>query len=156
MELTEFLDEQLIQCRVVASTKEELLEMMALKLYDEGYVKKEYIDGVLAREALNPTGLQLDTFGCAVPHSEMGYVLRPTISIAVLEEPVAFQRMDDPSTSVDVHLVFMLAVNEGMKQVSVLQKLTGLMQNSGVFEELLHAQDASEVMAIINNFEKVR
>lgn len=154
MDFIELLREDLIHCNASASNKEDLLKKMASAMYDQGYVKKEYIEGVLDREKTNPTGLQLEVFGCAIPHSEMVYVNEPAISLATLAEPVVFQRMDDFSASVKVRLVFMLAVDEGLKQVNTLQELMGVLQSNEKIEELLKAKSADEVLSGLKNMEK--
>lgn len=155
MEFAELLTTELIHCKVEVSSKEELLDRMALEMYDQGYVKKEYISGVLAREGTNPTGLQLEVSGCAIPHSEMSFVNKPVISIATLVDPVVFQRMDDFTAPVEVSLVFMLAVNEGLKQVNTLQELMSLLQDNVKVEELLNANTPEEILEVINKTEKV-
>lgn len=151
MEFVELLHKGLIHCNLEAATKDDVLQHMAAAMHEQGYVKKAYIAGVRGREATNPTGLQLEKTGCAIPHSEMSYVTQAAISVATLQQPVMFQRMDDFSAPVAVELVFMLAVNEGLKQVNTLQELMGVLQNNEKIDELLQAANAEDMLAILNN-----
>lgn len=153
-DIASLLNRNLVHCQVAAADKNELLKKMSTAMHEQGYVKEGYIEGVLAREAASPTGLQLEVYGCAIPHSEMSYVNKPVISVATLSNAVTFNRMDDFKAVVDVRLVFMLAVDEGLKQVNTLQTLMLLLQDNEKVAELVQATNSDEILNVFDTLEK--
>ena len=153
MGISELLDENLIFMNVNFKTKEELLDFMGTKLFENEYVKEGYIQGVKEREVIYPTGLALEQVNCAIPHSEMEYVIKPAVSIARLASSVKFNKMDDPKEELDVELVFMLAVEDGHKQVNVLQKLAQLLQSTETVNKLIQSNNISKMVEVIKEFE---
>lgn len=154
MGISGLLDESLIFIDVSFENKSDLLDYMSSQLYAKHYVKEEYIQGVKDREKQYPTGLELQGTNCAIPHSEMEYVNKPCVSIARLESPVVFQSMENPAEEIEVFLVFMLAIDDGHKQVSVLQELADLLQSTETVNGLVQSDDISSMVEIIKDFEQ--
>lgn len=153
-DITALLNRDLIHCQLDIDDKKELLQHMSTTMFKRGFVKEEYIEGVQIREESSPTGLQLEFYGCAIPHSEISFVKKPAISVAILSKAVNFNRMDDFKASVEVRLVFMLAVNEGLKQVNTLQSLMTLLQDNEKVESLVQATSSDDVLEIFETLEK--
>lgn len=114
---------------VTAKDKFELLKELSNNLYKLGYVKNSYEQAVIEREKVFATGLPTIMGGVAIPHTDIEHVNMPAISIARLKEPVKFVMMGDDSSTVDVDLVFMLAMKEEHAQLELLQSLMGILQD---------------------------
>lgn len=117
--------------------QEEILIKLAEFLYDKGYVKKTFLKSILKRESENPTGLHTGDINIAIPHTETKHVNDDAIAIAVLENPVLFAQMDQPSNMIDVNIVIMLALTDPNKHIEILQRVINLVQNQDLLKKVL-------------------
>ena len=92
------------------SLRDDVLNEMADYLAAKGAVKPSYGAAVIARENVFPTGIPCEPIGVAIPHSDRALVEDTTILVAKLPQGVTFTRIDDGDLTVDVRVVFMLAV----------------------------------------------
>lgn len=105
------------------------------KLYDAGYVTKDFGENCIKREEIYPTGLETN-FPVAIPHTESEFVNETAISVLRLKNTIMFHNMADSSLDVDVHYVFNLAIKEKQNQVVFLSKIIGLVQDSEKLKEM--------------------
>ncbi|MBC2579600.1 PTS sugar transporter subunit IIA [Clostridium sp. DJ247] len=141
MELIDFIKNGVVITNLEASSKEDVFKVLHDKLYDNGNVRESFYDGLVKREEVFPTGLLLNKYNVAIPHTDAEHVLNSCIAVATLKEPVTFQCMEDQDKSLDVRVVFMLAMGEAHSHIEMLQKLVGLIQNNGFLENILQATD---------------
>lgn len=80
-------DSRFVRIGVRGFKKEDLLRQMCGELQQAGFVTPGYVDSVLSREEATSTEV---AEGVAIPHGCTKFVLRSVISVAVLEEPVAW------------------------------------------------------------------
>lgn len=146
------LNESTILLNVEAGTKEEVLRVMGNNLISLGLVKDSFVPAVTAREMEYPTGLPTAGVAVAIPHTDVEHVLRKTISIATLKKPVTFGVMGgDSSESVEVKVVFMLAMEEAHSQLSLLQQLMQLFQDEKKLMTIVNATKKEEVTELLYN-----
>lgn len=119
------------------NTWEEAITLAALKLYEKGYVKKEFGENCVKRELVYPTGLETG-FSVAIPHTEAEFVNETAVSVLRLKEPIMFHNMEDPEKMVAVHYVFNLAIKEKKNQVVFLSKIIKLVQDSVKLKEMFY------------------
>lgn len=131
------------------SNKEEVITFLANKLYDLGYVKDTYLHNVLLRESVYPTGLLLDSYNVAIPHTESEHVYKSGIVIGRLKNPVIFKYMADPNQDVAVNLVVMLAIKDPKNQVPVLSELMTGLSNKKLLNFLMDVDTVSEFIDVI-------
>lgn len=132
-----------------AKTKEEVIKQLAEELYEKGYVTEDFAEGVLAREKVYPTGLEFESLGVAIPHTDADKVKSPQIAFAVMETPVIFQNMADIEKEVKASLVFLLAIKKSDEQVLMLQKLVEILQNKEFLHRLQTASGKEEFIELI-------
>jgi PTS system galactitol-specific IIA component len=120
-------------------------------LYENGFVKESYLEAIKKREKNFPTGLQLNRYNVAIPHTDPEHVVKPAIAIATLKNPVIFKNMANPLEDVEVSLVFMIALNESHSQVEMLQQLIQLIQNDVLLEKIIREDGGDEIIEIIKN-----
>lgn len=118
-------------------TKTDLLKTLANKLLQEGYVKDSFQAAILERESVTPTGLFTGNINVAIPHTETQHVNEDAIVVAILENPVQFAQMDDPTKIIDVRIVIMLALSQPHGHIEMLQKVINLIQNQNVLQDIL-------------------
>lgn len=144
------LDLDLIELKLKAKSSQEVIEKLGSLMLSKGYVLDSYVDAVLAREETLPTGLPIDGFSVAIPHTDSGHVNESTIAIATLEEPVEFNMMIDPTQKTKVQLVFLLAVKNPNAQVQLLKTLMSVFQNKELLMNLQKASSKEEVNELLH------
>lgn len=129
-----------------AETSEEVIRNLCGKLMYAGYVRGSFVEGVLARERTQPTGLPLEgKHNAAIPHTDVDHVIKPGIAMATLAHPVRFHNMVNPQEEVPVHLVFLLALDQPKSQIEMLQQVSHILQNPNLVENLLNARNLFQV-----------
>lgn len=131
-----YFDKHICFLQLEVESKEELFEIMANKLYKEGFVKKNYLEGISTREEEYPTGLIVNGTGFAIPHTDSSRVNESQICFASLKKTVEFNDMVDKNHVIPVELVFMLAMSKPHEQLETLQNLVNLFQDLKAVEEL--------------------
>lgn len=145
------LHEDLVALGVEAQKSADVIHMLYERLYDHHYVKESFLDAVLEREKVYPTGLKLKEFGIAIPHTDVEHVNQPGIGVAVLNNPVTFQLMGDPEASVDVEVVFLLAVKEPNQQLALLERLMDMFQDDETMRTLRKASSPVDIVTLLEN-----
>lgn len=150
MSLTDFLSPEAISIQFAAEDAEDVIMLLGNRLYDLGYVKDDFVEATLAREAEMPTGLPLaGEINAAIPHVDIEYVNQPALALATLSQPVVFQNMVDSEEDVPVRLVIMLALDQPKSQIEMLQQVAGVLQNPQLVDRLMAAEEVDEVLAAL-------
>lgn len=147
----ELLKEELIFIDVEAKDRGEAIEKIAKELYRREYVKESYINAILDREKVFPTGLPTEEVGIAIPHTDAIHVNKSAMAIGVLKNPVIFQMMGMPEENVNVNIIFMMALNEPKGQIEMLQKLMSIFQNKSLLLKMRQAKTKEEIMKVFSN-----
>mgnify|MGYP000283944104 CR=1 FL=1 len=145
MEIVEFFHKELIVTNVNVKSNEEIFKILFKKLYDRGFVKKSFLDAIIEREKTFPTGLSLNKYNVAIPHTDPKHVIKPAVAVATLKKPVVFKNMGDPLESVNVSIVFMIALNQSHSQVEALQQMIQLIQNDRLLEKMINSKGGDEI-----------
>lgn len=148
-EFSTLFNNDLIFLDIVADDSTTLLKEMSKKLLEKGYVKHSFENAVIEREEIYPTGLPTPGVMVALPHTDSKHVIKSTIAIANLKEPVIFKEMGNGIRNIPAELVFMLAIHHPKEQVEVLKKLMNILSKSDVLISIKKAKDASEVINIL-------
>ena len=144
-----YLDKDLIFKNLAAENSKDAIEIMATELYKKGLVKKEYINEVMSREEIYPTGLYTGEINVAIPHCDYQFVNKKSIAVGFLEKPIKFKKMDEPSEDVDISIIIMLAIDEPDNHIAYLTKVFGLVQNQDLLNRLYSSND-EEILKILN------
>ena len=86
----------------------------------------------------------------AIPHSDRALVEDTTILVAKLPHGVTFTRIDDGDLTVDVRVVFMLAVNSDQGQLDTIAQVMDLIQNPELVQSVACAQSAEEIQRLVS------
>ena len=139
-----------ILVNAAAASSEDIIRQLGALLQANGFVKDTFTQAVLDREKAYPTGLQTNILGFAIPHTDTKHVNSPALAIATLSQPVVFQAMGDPETSVGVQVVMILAIREPKAVVHVLRKVISILEDSEALTGLLGATSREEIRIIIH------
>lgn len=134
-----------------AADAEDMVTVLGNRLYDAGLVKETFVAAALTREESMPTGLPLmGKTNAAIPHTDVEHVLKSGVAIATLTEPVVFQNMANPDESVEVRLVFLLALDQPKAQIEMLQEIAGVLQNPDLIDKFMEANQPDEITQALN------
>ncbi len=139
---------ELIATDVEAKNSEEVIRKVGKLFYDNGFVKDSYIDAVIKREKVYPTGLQLDGIAVAMPHTDPPHVNRSGVCVAKLKNPVTFQHMGAEDVSVQAELIFMMAIQNPDEHMETLQKVLNVFQNVEIAQKFKNAKNNDELYEI--------
>ncbi|MGB9779570.1 PTS sugar transporter subunit IIA [Caldanaerobacter sp.] len=136
----------------IEGSREEILSYIADVLLKKGFVKEGYKESLLEREDKFPTGLYVnETFKVAIPHTEISFANRNVLVIVKPLNPVYFKRMDDPTTEIEVDIIFVLVIKEPDNYLKFLSKLTENLANEE-FIKLVKDRDIRAISEYINEF----
>lgn len=142
-------NKDLVLIDVEASTDLEAIEKVAKYLQEKGLVKESYINAIMEREKVFPTGLPTEGYGVAVPHTDIEHVIEQAICIASLKHPVAFKVMGSIDEEVEVKVLFMLALKEPHSQLEMLQAVIGIVQKPEILEKICTVKDTQEIFDLV-------
>ena len=142
-----------------ASSYEDVFRQVGGALTGAGYTKSTYVEALVEREREYPTGLDVDGWGVAIPHTPVEHVNSETvIAIAVFKDPVEFIQMGTDDEMVGVRIVFMLAIagnpGEHGAHLDELQRIVAIIQDTSLLQHLLDARSADEIIQLIEEKEK--
>lgn len=149
----EDLNKNLILLQAEATSPNEVFDELGNRFIQEGYSTQDYVHALKRREAQFPTGLDINGFGVAIPHTDAGYVLKECEGIMTLKEPVTFIQMGSDDIQVQVKVVFMLAIEDPKTHIQKLQQILRIIQDNKVLEKIYQAQSKEEVVQIVKQKE---
>jgi len=121
--------------------QEELFKLAAAKLFREGYTRKSYLEALIKRESVFPTGLRTKSVGVAIPHCDPVNIKKDGILVARLNKPVLFRQMGDFETRVKVYLVFFICSTGSQEQLKDLRELMALFQDKDYLDLVYHSKN---------------
>lgn len=145
------IEEENFFINIKANSYQSIIRKLGTHLFDKGYVKDSFVQAVLDREEVYPTGLEAPGGGVAIPHTDTEHVITSTLGLATLKEPVDFRAMAEPDKIVSVSVVMMLAITDPEKVVPVLRKVISIVQDAAAVEGLINATSKQHAKQIVVN-----
>ncbi|WP_045849889.1 PTS sugar transporter subunit IIA [Domibacillus enclensis] len=149
--MSNLLDKELIVLQSNAQHYSDVFKELGQTMIDKGYANANYIEGLLEREANFPTGIQVETAGIALPHTDASFVKKSKIGLLVLENPVQFGMMGGDGEKVQVNIVFLLGCSEGNQHLLALQKVIELIQDADFVEKILSLESKNEAYELLSS-----
>ncbi|RAL21383.1 PTS sugar transporter subunit IIA [Thermoflavimicrobium daqui] len=141
----------LIKVNLEARNAYEAIEVLSHVLYEKGYVKDSFINAVINREKVYPTGLPSSGVGVAIPHTDRIHVKQSGIAVATLKESVSFFTMGTPNIQQEVRIIFLLAIDNPDKQIAILKKLISLIKKEDLLKEMIESKSETEIYQLLNS-----
>lgn len=146
-----FLDKKIAYFKQTFNDEFEALSFLSNKFVEKGVAKDSFINGVIEREKVYPTGIVLENMCVAMPHTDKEHVINNQIGFVSFEKPVEFHNMVDADNVIEVNCMFMLCIKD--KQVEVIQKLMELFSSTDKMNELLKADSFDGFYKIASSLE---
>lgn len=127
--------DNLIVKRLDKSTWQEVLVELSEAAIAAGYAKPGYDQAIIEREIKYPTGLHIPLMDVAIPHADAEWAIKPSVTIGIMEKPVAFRPMDGQGGDVMAGLVFMLTIEEPKDHIEFLRAFSSVMGTSEILVE---------------------
>ena len=148
MRITELLTKETIAMDLSASDKNGVIDELVNQLDSAGKLSDiaQFKEAIHNRESQSTTGIGE---GIAIPHAKVAAVKSPAIAFGKSKEGVDYQSLDGQPA----HLFFMIAAPEGGAQthLDALAKLSGILMDDTVRENLLQANSKEEILRIIDD-----
>ncbi len=152
MNIIELLDPVSIEAEIKSVTKDDvLIEMTDVLLRSvKGLDKNKVLDVLKERERLGSTGIGE---GVAIPHGKLQDIDQLVLAFGRSRKGVNFDSMDGKPA----HLFFLLVAPEESISVHLktLARISKLLKDQQVRDQLLSAENAEEIFQIIRDKEAV-
>lgn len=131
--------------------QDALFEELGQMLIQDGFAEPNYVEALRQREEKFPTGLQTSRLKIAIPHTEPQYVKKPCIVVTKLAKPVVFNEMGKLDAPIPVDMVVMMAINDGKRHLSTLQKIVSIMGDEVLLDKLNGANTCDEIYEVFDH-----
>lgn len=139
---------ELITTCLEAENEEEALRKVGAMFLAGGFVKETYIDAVVEREKIYPTGINLKGISLAMPHTDKSHVHKSAIAIALLKEPVTFMHMGSTGEKVRAEIIFMMSIDDPEEQIDNLKRVMRLFMNQDMIQAFKSAANTEALYAL--------
>lgn len=145
MNTGDLLDRSAISLRVSAANKKKVLAVIAeIAARNFSLDAGDVLDALSEREAAGSTGVG---YGVAVPHARLEGLQRMRGVFVRLENPVDFESVDDQP--VDLLFALFAPKNAGAEHLRALARVSRIMRQSDLREQLRKARTADAVYALL-------
>ncbi|MCX8584103.1 MULTISPECIES: PTS sugar transporter subunit IIA [unclassified Gilliamella] len=151
MYLIDFLKEKMIWLDNRCRNTIELFQMVSDQALQLDLVTTSFLSKINERESCFPTGIQLNGYGIAIPHTDPDCIKEQFIGIIIPQKTISFKSMENEKQVVNVDLIFILGLNQPHCQLTVLQQIMRVIQNKNHVNQLVKAKNYNEIIQIFQN-----
>lgn len=144
------INKELLFPNADANNFQEAVSIIGNKMFDIGFVKDSYVEAVMAREEIFPTGLSMGDYGISIPHTDRQHVKESILGIATFKQPISVYSMIEPEKEIKINIMFLMAVKDPDGQVNMLKKLMSVFQNKNLLQKLENASDKEEMYNVLS------
>lgn len=148
------LDEGLVILDAEVKTAEECIRLAGETFLQKGYVKEPYIQAVVERERVYPTGLPGKGIAIAIPHTNNTYVIRPAIGVVIPKNPVKFCAMGTKEHWLDCEVIIPLVIKDSDMQIHMLRQMMKIIQNGELLRNIRDAKEKRMVLEYLKSLEE--
>lgn len=149
MKLSDFFKKNLVTANLEVNSSDEFFSEVSKVALENGFVTDEFEINVKKREDNFPTGIQLEGYGIAIPHTDSEYVKEEFIYVTTFKKPIHFSSMEDANAKVEVSIAFLLGLRKAENQLEVLQQLMSIFQDREVIEKLTSAENDENLYEVL-------
>ncbi|EOD00602.1 PTS sugar transporter subunit IIA [Caldisalinibacter kiritimatiensis] len=147
MQLTQLINENLVNLNLKSSTKEEVIkELVSVLDENDRLLDRDALEkAVFEREKTFSTGIGM---GVAIPHGKSSGVKQPSLVFGRKLEGIDFESTDGKPAKI----FFLIAVpeNSDAAHLKLLSKLSRSLMHEEIRNKLLEAKEKHEIIDILN------
>lgn len=133
------------------SNATDFFSSIFLLLKEKGYVRDSFLDAILTREQLYPTGLPTSPVAIALPHTDPQHILHPFISVTRLSHPIAWQEMGNDDNTLYIQFIVLLGFIDHSSHLTALQKLMDCLADEEVVQALCEIDDVETFLCTLTS-----
>lgn len=146
MQIGDLLDRSAIALRIHAANKHRALAVIAeMAARNFGLEAGDVLDALTEREQAGSTGVG---HGVAAPHARIDGLTRLRGVFVQLEHPVEFEAVDDQPVDL-IFALFAPKTSTGVEHLRALARVSRVLRNSGLREQLRQARTADAIHALL-------
>ena len=135
-----------IRIQVLANSWQDAITKAGSILLENKDIEQEYVQAMIDA-VINMGPYIVLSPGFALAHAEPSeHVIRNSMSLITLEEPVSFGSVNDP-----VSVILCIACIDKSSHIDSLQKIAGKLISDGVIEKIATCKSNDELYKLINN-----
>lgn len=146
---SQLFDQNLILTNLNCTTKYQFFEQISFFLVEHGYVTEDFKKALIKREEKYPTGLRTEPYHVAIPHTDPEKIIKPFIAMIRPVNQIEFFEMGTDDKKISAQLIFVLGLKRSEAQAPLLQKLIDMFMNIKVMEQLIIAEDKTQILSIL-------
>ena len=145
----DLFDESLVFLEMEVKDRDDLFDQISNVVESKSMVTDEFRIKIKERENNYPTGLQTESIGIAIPHTDPEHIIQPFVAVVRPTNPISFQRMGMGEGEIGAELVFVLGVKGDGAQVTMLSQLMEMMMDDFAVKELMSCSNNKDLLSII-------
>lgn len=147
--VSDILNRSCVVTDLIANNKLEVIEALSTLLLEDNVIndKSLFIQDVIAREALGPTGFDNQV---AIPHGKSSAVNQTRMAVATLRTPVDWETEEDAA----VKLVILFAVrnaDSSIGHIKMLARVSVALGDDEIVARLINAKTNDELYRLMVN-----
>lgn len=144
MRISDFIPPENVEINLKASSKAELLQILAAKAAQNvGIDDREILVALLKRERLGSTGIGA---GVAIPHASVTGLKKLFALIARLNKPIEFDSIDN--VPIDMVCLVLLPPGGGL-HLTTLSRVARLLRTTDILKKVRDAKSRSDIYVTI-------
>lgn len=148
MTYQELFKPELIHLEMEVSSKKDFFTQVAQYLELERMVNETFEEAIIAREEKYPTGLQLENFSIAIPHTDTMHIREPFVAINRVKKYLDFYQMGTDDVIVPVKDILVLGIKNSQEQVGLLSQLMSIFSDQDFLDRYKNAITKTEVLEL--------
>ncbi|BAK95410.1 PTS sugar transporter subunit IIA [Tetragenococcus halophilus] len=142
---------ELVNLNLNVNNQKQFFQVISNDLKEKGYVVQTFKEAIIEREKMYPTGLQLENFAIAIPHTDVVHIQHPFVAVYRLKKAINFYQMGTDDVIVPVKDVLVLGINEPKKQVGLLSNLMQCFSKNEFVKKYKNITTSDSVIELIKN-----
>lgn len=152
MSFKELFKPELMDLNMQVIDQADFFSQVSDRLFEQNVVEETFKAAITEREQNYPTGLQLENFAVAIPHTDVVHVKEAFVAVNRLNQNIDFYQMGTDDVVVPVKDILVLGIKDPKNQVGLLAELMGAFANPEFVEKYQNASTIEAITALINQY----
>lgn len=141
-QVTTFLHEEFLFFEVEKEHRYQVVEMLAMALYEKGYADQAFIHSAVSRERSSATAIG---GRIAIPHGSPAMLQKSMIAVAIMKEPIEWG-----NELVSIVLMLAISKEDQPNMRAIIGQIASLSESPFVVQELLSTRNYQDFLQVLN------